>query len=202
LTGVVPYTSLINNNAPISYALTAIGIPWGAALVSVGAIAGLTSVLIVTLYGQTRIFFAMARDGLLPRVFAYVHPVYRTPVVITLITGSVTAIIAGFLPLEIIVQLVNVGTLSAFFIVAITVVVLRRTDPGAPRTFRTPLVPFVPILCMLFCLGLISVLPIITLLRFVIWLVIGLSIYYLYGFRHSVLGTGSKGAPEGGEDFG
>jgi APA family basic amino acid/polyamine antiporter len=202
LTGVVPYTSLINNNAPISYALTVIGIPWGAALVSVGAIAGLTSVLIVTLYGQTRIFFAMARDGLLPRVFAYVHPVYRTPVLITLITGSVTAIIAGFLPLDIIVQLVNVGTLSAFFIVAVTVVVLRRTEPDAPRTFRTPLVPFVPILCMLFCLGLISVLPVITLLRFVIWLVIGLTIYYLYGIRHSVLGAHPEGSPGDGSDLG
>jgi APA family basic amino acid/polyamine antiporter len=168
----------------------------------VGAIAGLTSVLIVTLYGQTRIFFAMARDGLLPRLFAYVHPVYRTPIVITLITGSVTALIAGFLPLEIIVQLVNVGTLSAFFIVAITVVILRRTEPDAPRTFRTPLVPFVPLLCMLFCLGLIAVLPIITLLRFVVWLVVGLCIYYLYGFRHSVLGTGPKNMPEGGESFG
>jgi APA family basic amino acid/polyamine antiporter len=202
LTGVVPYTSLINNNAPISYALTAIGIPWGAALISVGAIAGLTSVLIVTLYGQTRIFFAMARDGLLPRMFAYVHPVYRTPVVITLITGSVTAIIAGFLPLDLIVQLVNIGTLSAFFIVAITVIVLRRTEPDAPRTFRTPLVPFVPILCMLFCLGLISVLPIITLLRFVIWLVIGLIIYYLYGLRHSVIGVHKQGTPEDEASFG
>jgi len=202
LTGVVPFTSLINNNAPISYALTAIGIPWGAALVSVGAIAGLTSVLIVTLYGQTRIFFAMARDGLLPRVFAYVHPVYRTPVFITMITGSVTAIIAGLLPLEIIVQLVNVGTLSAFFIVAITVIALRRTAPDAPRSFRTPLVPFVPVLCMLFCLGLISVLPLITILRFVIWLVIGLSIYYLYSLRHSVLGSGSGGVPAGGDEFG
>jgi basic amino acid/polyamine antiporter, APA family len=197
LTGVVPYTSLINNNAPISSALTAIGIPWGAALVSVGAIAGLTSVLIVTLYGQTRIFFAMARDGLLPRVFATVHPRYRTPVSITLITGSVTALIAGFLPLDIIVQLVNVGTLSAFIFVAITVIVLRRTAPDAPRSFRTPLVPFVPVLCILFCLGLISVLPVVTLLRFVIWFVAGMTIYYLYGYRHSVLGTPVMATPEG-----
>jgi basic amino acid/polyamine antiporter, APA family len=196
LTGVVPYTSLINNNAPISYALTAIGIPWGAALVSVGAIAGLTSVLIVTLYGQTRIFYAMARDGLLPRVFATVHPRYHTPVTITLITGSVTALIAGFLPLDIIVQLVNVGTLSAFIIVALTVIVLRRTAPDAPRSFRTPLVPFVPLLCMLFCLGLISVLPVVTLLRFVIWFVAGLVVYYFYGFRHSNLGTAVMAAPE------
>jgi basic amino acid/polyamine antiporter, APA family len=188
LTGVVPYTSLINNNAPISFALSAVGIPWGAALVSVGAIAGLTSVLIVTLYGQTRIFFAMARDGLLPRVFATVHPVYRTPATVTIITGIITAILAGFLPLYIIVELVNIGTLSAFCLVAITVLVLRHTNPDAPRPFRTPLVPLVPVLCMLFCLGLITVLPAITLLRYVVWLALGLVLYYLYGFHHSVLG--------------
>jgi APA family basic amino acid/polyamine antiporter len=138
----------------------------------------------------------MARDGLLPRVFATVHPRYHTPVTITLITGSVTALIAGFLPLDIIVQLVNVGTLSAFIIVALTVIVLRRTAPDAPRSFRTPLVPFVPLLCMLFCLGLISVLPVVTLLRFVIWFVAGLVVYYFYGFRHSNLGTAVMAAPE------
>jgi amino acid transporter len=109
--------------------------------------------------------------------------------ILSWITGSATALIAGFLPLDIIVQLVNVGTLSTFFIIAITVVILRRTEPDAPRSFRTPLVPFVPILCMLFCPRLIAVLPIVTLLRFVIWLVIGLTIYYLYGIRHSVLGA-------------
>ena len=192
LTGVVPYTALINNNAPISYALITIGIPWGAALVSAGAIAGLTSVLIVTLYGQTRIFFAMARDGLLPGIFARVHPVYRTPATITLLTGTITALLAGLLPLDIIVELVNVGTLSAFCIVAVTVIVLRRTDPDAPRSFRTPLVPFVPLLCIFFCLGLISVLPAITLLRFVIWLILGLSVYGLYGYRHSMLAAGPR----------
>ena len=187
LTGTVPYTSLHNNGAPISYALTAIGIPWGAALISVGAIAGLTSVLIVTLYGQTRIFFSMSRDGLLPPFFAYVHPVFRTPLVITLITGGATAIIAGFLPLGIIVELVNIGTLSSFLLVAVIVLVLRRTDPDAQRPFRTPLVPYVPVLCMVFCLALITFLPVFTLLRFVIWLVIGLTIYSLYGRHHSVL---------------
>jgi len=195
LTGVVPFTSLINNDAPISYALTELGISWGAALVSVGAIAGLTSVLIVTLYGQTRVFYAMARDGLLPGIFADVHPVWRTPVTVTLITGIVTAFLAGFLPLDIIVQLVNIGTLSAFILVAATVVILRRTDPGAPRVFRTPLVPYVPVLCMLFCLGLIAALPAVTLLRFVVWLIIGLIVYGLYGFRHSNLSSGGAGPP-------
>jgi len=187
LTGIVPYTSLHNNGAPISYALGAIGIPWGSALVSVGAIAGLTSVLIVTLYGQTRIFFAMARDGLLPSFLAYVHPVFRTPVTVTLITGAVTALIAGLLPLGIIVELVNIGTLTSFMIVAVIVLVLRRTDPDAPRAFRTPLVPVVPVLCVIFCLTLATFLPAVTLLRFLVWLIVGLAVYFLYGRYHSVL---------------
>jgi len=190
LSGVVPYTSLQNNSAPISYALIAIGIPWGAALVSVGAIAGLTSVLIVTLYGQTRIFYAMSRDGLLPSFFAYVHPKYRTPVVITLITGTVTALFAALLPLSVIVELVNIGTLTSFMLVAIIVLVLRRADPDAPRPFRTPLVPYVPGLCMIFCLALITFLPVFTLLRFIIWLAVGLTVYFLYGRHHSALSAG------------
>jgi len=191
LTGIVPYTTLKNNEAPISYALGAIGFSWGAALVSVGALAGLTSVLIVTLYGQTRIFFAMSEDGLLPKFFAYVHPVFRTPVIITLITGGITALIAGLLPLGIIVELVNIGTLTSFMLVAVIVLVLRKTDPDAPRPFRTPLVPYVPALCILFCLALVTFLPVYTLLRFVIWLLVGLVVYTMYGRHHSILRTTS-----------
>lgn len=191
LTGVIPYTLLTGNEAPISFALTRIGYPWGAALVSIGAIAGLTSVLIVTLYGQTRIFYAMSRDGLLPSFFAYVHPVYRTPALITLITGGVTAAIAGLLPLGIIVELVNIGTLTSFLFVAIIVLVLRRTDPDAPRPFQTPLVPWVPALCIIFCITLASFLPVFTLLRFLIWLVAGLIVYFLYGQYHSSISSKS-----------
>ena len=198
LTGIVPSTFLKDNGAPISSALAEIGIPWGAALVSVGAIAGLASVLIVVLYGQTRIFYAMSRDGLLPSFFSYVHPVFKTPVVITLITGCATAVIAGLLPLSIIVELVNIGTLSSFIIVAIIVLVMRKTAPDAPRPFRVPLVPYVPVLCLLFCLALIAVLPVFTLIRFVIWLGVGLAIYYLYGYRHSRLGSDSTGPGDPG----
>jgi len=185
LSGVVPYTSLQNNGAPISFALAQVGIAWGAALVSVGAIAGLTSVLIVTLYGQTRIFLAMARDGLLPSFLAYVHPGYRTPVIVTLITGAVTATLAGLLPLSIIVELVNIGTLTSFMLVAVIVLVLRKTDPNVNRPFRTPLVPFVPVLCIIFCMTLAIFLPVFTLIRFLIWLLAGLTVYFLYGRHHS-----------------
>ncbi|HVP25727.1 MAG TPA: amino acid permease [Methanomicrobiales archaeon] len=185
LTGMVPYLEFKNTAAPVAYALTRIGISWGAALVSVGAICGITSVILVLLYGQTRIFFAMARDGLLPCSFGTVHPVLRTPVRVTLLVGAATAAIASLLPLASVAELVNIGTLAAFIIVASGVLVLRRTRPELERPFRTPLVPLVPVLCILSCLGLIIALPTITHLRFVIWLAIGLVIYFSYGMRNA-----------------
>ncbi len=183
LTGIVPYSSLGQTAAPVAYALTQIGISWGSALVSVGAICGISSVLLVLLYGQSRIFFAMARDGLLPGAFASLHPRLRTPVNISLLLGVVTAVLASTLPLETVAELVNIGTLAAFIIVSIGVIVLRRTDPDLPRPFRVPLVPLVPALAILSCGYLILSLPTITHLRFVIWLVIGLAIYFLYTRR-------------------
>jgi APA family basic amino acid/polyamine antiporter len=137
----------------------------------------------------------MSRDGLLPQFFSSVHPVYRTPVTITLITGAVTAAIAGLVPLNLIVELVNIGTLSSFVLVAVTVLVLRRTDPDVQRPFRTPLGPAVPVLCIIFCCSLIAVLPAVTLLRFVVWLAVGFVVYSMYGRRHSPL-AGSGRGPE------
>ncbi len=200
LTGVVPYTELKDVAAPVTFALDRIGISWGSALVAVGAIAGLTSVLLVTLYGQTRIFYAMARDGLLPRIFASVHKVYRTPVFVTLLTGGITALLAGLLPLNVIVELVNIGTLTSFVIVAAGVIILRRTNPEVHRPFRTPLYPVVPILCIITCIVLTVTLPMETIFRFFIWMIAGLCIYFAYGARNSVLCTGrgqvgSKEAP-------
>jgi len=189
LTGIVPYSSLGTTAAPVAYALTEIGITWGSALVSVGAICGITSVLLVLLYGQSRIFFAMARDGLLPGVFASVHPVLRTPVNISIVLGVVTAVLASTLPLVTIAELVNIGTLAAFIIVATGVLVLRRSNPDIPRPFRCPLVPLVPILCILFCGYLALVLPTVTHLRFIIWLLIGLVIYFTYARYRSTART-------------
>ncbi|HXW98237.1 MAG TPA: amino acid permease, partial [Methanomicrobiales archaeon] len=185
LTGMVPYLDFKNTSAPVAYALVRIGISWGAALVSVGAICGITSVILVLLYGQTRIFFAMSRDGLLPCSFGTVHKTLRTPVKVTLLVGTTTAILASLLPLTSIAELVNIGTLAAFIIVSSGVLVLRRTRPDLERPFRTPLVPWVPALCIVACLGLILALPTITHLRFVIWLVIGLVIYLSYGVKHA-----------------
>jgi len=181
LTGIVPYFELGNTNAPVAFALTQIGITWGSALISVGAICGITSVLIVTMYGQTRIFFAMARDGLLPRFFSEVHPKLKTPVKITLLLGVATALISSLFSLEVVTQLVNIGTLAAFIIVSAGVIVLRKTQPNLQRPFKCPFVPYVPILCIVSCGGLIVALPTITHLRFVVWLVIGLILYMFYG---------------------
>jgi APA family basic amino acid/polyamine antiporter len=184
LTGIVPYTLFAGTSAPVAFALEQIGISWGSALISFGAICGITSVILVLLYGQTRIFFAMSRDGLLPELFRQIHPVYRTPVKVTILVGTVTALLAGFLPLTTIAELVNIGTLAAFIIVSLGVIVLRYTQPTLPRPFKCPFVPYVPILCILSCGLLILALPLITHLRFVLWLAVGLVIYILYS-RHN-----------------
>jgi APA family basic amino acid/polyamine antiporter len=198
LTGMVPYLEFRDTSAPVAYALLRIGINWGAALVSVGAICGITSVILVLLYGQTRIFFAMARDGLLPCTFGTVHPVLRTPVKVTLVVGCATAALASLLPLTSIAELVNIGTLAAFIIVSAGVLVLRRRRPELERPFRTPLVPWVPLLCILACLGLVLALPTVTHLRFVIWLLLGLSIYFLYGVKNARAAGSALEACEGG----
>ena len=192
LTGIVPYTAFANQSAPVAFALQSIGIAWGSALVSVGALCGITSVLIVLLYGQTRIFFAMSRDGLLPKMFRQLHPVYRTPMKVTILVGIVTALIAGLLPLQSIAELVNIGTLAAFIIVSLGVIVLRYKRPELERPFRCPFVPWLPALCIISCGLLIYALPLVTHLRFIIWLAIGLVIYYLYGMKHSRINEDTK----------
>ncbi len=191
LTGIVPYTTL-NTSASVAFSLQEIGIQWGSALVSVGALCGITSVMLVLLYGQTRIFFAMSRDGLLPETFRELHPSFHTPAKVTLLVGTVTAIIASTLPLQSIAELVNIGTLAAFIIVALGILVLRYRRPELKRPFRCPLVPVVPVLCVLSCGLLIYALPLVTHLRFVIWLVIGLAIYFLYGIKHSRINEDTK----------
>lgn len=192
LTGVVKYTTFSHTAAPVAYALQQIGINWGSALVSVGAICGITSVLLVITYGQTRIFFAMSRDGLIPKFFSKVSPKTKAPVGSTLIVGVVTALVAGFLPIGIVAELANIGTLAAFIIVAIGVWVLRVKRPELKRPFKTPLVPVVPILAAIACGYLITGLQPITWLRFVVWMVFGLIVYFAYSRRHSQLRSESK----------
>jgi APA family basic amino acid/polyamine antiporter len=192
MTGIVPYNEL-DPEAPMASVFGDIGLDWAAGLVSIGAICGLTSVIMILMLGQSRVAFAMSRDNLLPRYFARAHPRFRTPYRITILTGVVVAIIAAFVDLSRLAELVNIGTLFAFCLVSVGVMILRRTQPDLPRAFRTPLVPVVPILAILFCLYLMVSLPIGTWWRFVIWMVLGLVVYFLYSMRASRLGRTQRG---------
>ncbi len=187
LTGMVSYLLLKNTNAPIAFALEEIGIAWGSEVVAIGALCGITSVLLVLLFGQSRIFYAMSRDGLLPKFFSTIHPRFHTPVRVTIMVGAVTALISSLLPLESVAELVNIGTLAAFIIVAAGIIVLRRTQPELTRPFRVPFVPALPAICIASCGILVLSLPTVTHLRFIIWLLIGLGIYFAYGRTHSTL---------------
>ena len=186
LTGIVNYTTL-NNAAPVAGAFKDIGLTWVMIAISAAAVAGITSVLFAFTLAAARIWFALARDGLLPKWFAHVNPRFGTPARPTLILGVVTALVAGLFPIAEVAELVNIGTLSAFIVICASIIVLRRRRPELPRTFRTPWVPFVPLVGIGFSIWLICKLPWITWERFVIWMVIGLVIYFSYGLRHSRL---------------
>ncbi|APC39458.1 amino acid permease [Clostridium estertheticum] len=186
ITGMVPYKEIIENNA-VPGALARFGINWGAALVGTGAVIGMISTLLVMLYGQIRVFMVMSRDGLLPKVFSKVHPIHKTPTLCTIITGSIAGIMAGFLPLDEIIKLCNIGTLFAFILVSIGVIVLRKTMPNIERKFKCPWVPVLPIISALACIYLMSALPLVTWIRFIIWLLIGIVIYFVYSRHHSLL---------------
>ena len=191
LTGLVPYTK-IDIHAPVAEALNVVGYRWGAAIVATGAVAGITSVLVVMMIGQIRVFFAMSRDGLLGPWLSRVHPRYRTPHHATYLTGIAVAILAAFIPIGDAADMTNIGTLFAFVLVCIGVVVLRYTKPNYPRPFRVPLMPIIPILGMLACLGLMTFLPTLTWIRFIVWTIIGIIVYLFYGSRHSRLTVPSQ----------
>ncbi len=186
LTAIAPYSTL-NVASPVADVLLRIGQRGAAGAVAVGAIVGLTTVMLVMYYGLSRIFLAMSRDGLLPPVFSAIHPRTKTPIRVILVSGVFMAAIAGFTPIGEVAQLVNIGTLAAFLIVCSGVIVLRMTRPELPRPFRTPGSPVVPLLGVATCLYLMSNLPATTWWRFVIWLVIGLVVYFSYSRKHSSL---------------
>ncbi len=196
ITGMLKYSDKrMNTAAPLSEAFRANGINWASKIISLGAVAGITTVILVLLLGQSRVLFAMCRDGLLPARLASVHPRFGTPYVITIITGGIVAVVAGFVPLSELSKLVSIGTLFAFVLVSAGVIVLRRTRPDLPRTFRVPAVPWVPILAIAACVWLMLNLSVATWLRFIVWLVIGFVIYFTYGASHSRVGTGPSPRP-------
>jgi APA family basic amino acid/polyamine antiporter len=188
ITGMVRYDAL-DIDAPVADAFKQKDLAWAELLITIGALTGITSVLLVMMLSQPRVFLAMARDGLLPsKFFAAVHPRFQTPWKSTLLTGVVVGAMASVLPLHILAELTNIGTLLAFAIVCAAVLIMRRTDPDAPRPFRAPLVPLVPILGIVFCLLLMISLPWENWVRLGIWLAVGLMIYFFYGRFHSRLG--------------
>ena len=193
LTAMVPLPALANAH-PVAAALQGVGEPLIATIISFGAALAIVSVLLVFQYGQTRIFFSMSRDGLLPKVFSRIHPRFHTPAISTVLTGLFVAIPAGLIDIAVAAELTNIGTLFAFVLVAGGVMILRVRDPDRPRGFRVPLVWVVAPACIAICLYLMSALTAVTWERFGIWLAIGLVIYFLYGARHSTLRKGGPGA--------
>ena len=187
LTGMVKYDK-ININAPVSDAFAQNNLRGANLLISVGALTGITSVLLVMLLSQPRVFLAMARDGLVPpSFFGAVHPRYLTPWKSTILIGVCVSLMGSLLPLRILAELVSIGTLFAFVVVCIAVLIMRKTNPDAERPFRAPLVPLTPILGIAVCLLLMFSLPGENWLRLVVWLALGLVVYFAYGKRHSVL---------------
>ena len=191
LIGIVPYQRL-NVADPIAVGIDATGLTWFSPLVKISAIFGLFSTMLVQLLGQTRIFYSMSRDGLLPSLFGRVHPRFQTPYLSTLLTGLVVAGVAGFVPLDTLSQLVSIGSLFAFVLVCVGVVVLRRTAPDVPRPFRAPWVPWVPVLGALACIVQMVSLPLSTWERLIIWMMLGLVVYFLYGRRRSRYGAAAR----------
>ncbi|SFN12242.1 amino acid/polyamine/organocation transporter, APC superfamily [Pseudonocardia ammonioxydans] len=190
-TGILPYDQLAVE-APAAAAMAATGIPAAEFIISLGILIGLTVVIMTLMLGQTRVAFAMSRDHLLPPTLGKVHKKFRTPYKLTIITGVVAAGLSGFLELTELANLVNIGTLAAFVLVSIGVIVLRRTRPDLPRTFKVPFMPVLPIVSAILCFGVALFLPAGTWLRFIAWMILGTVVYYFYGRTHSRVATGES----------
>ena len=194
MTGIVPYKEFLGIDHPVSLALKYAGENWFAGFVDLGAILGMTTVILVMAFGQTRVIYAMSRDGLLPKKLSEVHPKYHTPFFATWMVGLIFGFIAALVPLNVLSELVNMGTLAAFCLVSIAVVVLRKKRPDLPRAFRCPGVPVVPALAVIFCALLMTYLNAVTWIAFGVWLVLGLIVYFGYARHRSVLNVAAQAA--------
>lgn len=188
LTGIVSYTAL-NTQSPVADAILGLGHKMAADAVAIGAIAGLTSTILIFMYGLTRVFYSMSKDGLLPIGFSTVNAKTQTPIKVIILSGLVMAAIAGFFPIKALAELVNIGTLAVFLMVCLSVIILRSQKPDLPRPFKTPFYPLIPLLGILSCGYLMLSLPLVTWLRFMIWMIVGLIIYVTYSYSHSKLST-------------
>ena len=184
LTGLVPYHNL-DVRDPLAVGIDSTGVKWGSLLVKIGALMGLSSTIVVMLLGQSRVFFSMSKDGLLPALFSNVHPKFRTPWISSLTVGTFVAALAASLPINVLDEMVSIGTLLAFVIVCAGVWLIRRRNPDLPRPFKTPWVPFVPIMGILISLAMMLSLTGLTWIRLAVWLVIGMVLYFTYGRHHS-----------------
>lgn len=187
MTGIVPFRQFAGVDHPVSLALQFARENWVAGFVDLGAILGMTTVILVMTYGQTRVIFAMSRDGLLPRRLSALHPRYGTPFAATWTVGLVFGLVAAVIPLGVLAELINIGTLAAFCLVSVAVLVLRRRRPDLPRAFRCPGVPWIPLMAILFCIALMTFLSATTWIAFGVWLVLGLAVYFGYSRRRSKL---------------
>ncbi|KAG0192321.1 hypothetical protein DFQ28_009420 [Apophysomyces sp. BC1034] len=187
VTGIVPYREFSNVSHPVSYVLQVIGADWVAGFVDLGAVLGMLTVILVMMYGQTRIIFAMSRDGLLPAALSRIHPRFQTPLTTTWLVGLFFGLIGALVPLDVLAELINIGTLAAFSMVSIAVLILRRTHPALPRAFRCPGVPVVPLLAVASCVFLMAHLQSMTWVAFIAWLALGLAVYFGYSRRYAKL---------------
>jgi APA family basic amino acid/polyamine antiporter len=194
VTGIVPSGDFAGVSHPVSYALQIAGQNWVAGFIDLGAVLGMLTVMLVMNYGQTRVIYAMSRDGLLPKALSAVHPRFGTPFRTTWLVGLFFGLIGALVPLNVLAELINIGTLAAFSMVSVAVLILRRTHPDLPRAFRCPGVPVVPVLAVAVCVFLMLNLQAITWIAFTAWLAIGMAIYFAYSRKHSLLAADASGA--------